>query len=103
MEEKVLKYISVPQVVIQKYSIYRIKILDGRQTCMCTTEFLNNGASVRKKVVAFERSCVNNVVYVFLKIGKKSFYLLVTCYKAYTCTLTPCGCNYVTHSCKPNA
>jgi len=108
MDEKVPKYIiSAHQVVIQAYSTYRIKILDGRQTCMCTTEFLNNGAtcniSARKKAIAFETPCVHNVVYVFLKIGNNSFYLLVMCYKAYTCTPTPCSCNYVTHSCIPNA
>jgi hypothetical protein len=63
VEEKVPKYIiSVYQVVIQAYSIYPIKMLDGRQTCMCTTECLNNGAicnkPVRKKAIAFETSCM---------------------------------------------
>jgi len=78
--------ISAHQVVIQAYSIYRTKMLDGRQTCMYTMEFLDNGANcnttVRKKPVAFEKSCVYRVVYVFLKRGRKSFYLLLTCYKA---------------------
>jgi hypothetical protein len=95
MEEKVPKYISVHQVVVQVYSIYRIKMLDGRRTCMCTIEFLNNGAtcntSVKKKEIAFETSRVHNVVYTFLERDKKSFYLLVTCYKAYPCTPRPCG------------
>jgi len=74
---------------------------------MCTIEFLDNGAtsntSVGKKAVAFETSCVHNVVYVFFKRIIKSFYLLVTCYKNYACTPTPCGWNYVTHSCIPKA
>ena len=78
--------ISAHQVVIQAYSIYRTKMLDGRQTCMCTMEFLDNRANcnttVRKSPVAFEMPCVHSVVYVFLKRGKKSFYLLLTCYKA---------------------
>jgi hypothetical protein len=86
MQEKVPKYIiSVHQVVIQAYSVYRTKILDGRQTCMCTMEFPDNGAtcniSVTKKPVAIEKSCVHCVVYVFLKRGKKSFYLPVMCYR----------------------
>jgi hypothetical protein len=72
------KYIiSVHQVVIQAHSVYRIKMSDSRQTCTCTREFLNNGAtcntSVRQKAVAFETSCVHTVVYVFLKRGKSPF------------------------------
>jgi len=58
--------ISAYQVVIQAYSIYRTKMLDGRQTCMCTMEFIDNGANcnttVSKKPVAFETSCVQSVV-----------------------------------------
>jgi len=69
--------ISAHQVVIQAYSIYRTKMLDGRQTCMCTMEFLDNGANcnitVRKKAIAFETSCVNSVVYVLVKRGKSPF------------------------------
>jgi hypothetical protein len=78
MEGKVPKYIlSVHQVVIQAYSLYRTKMLDGQQSCKCTMEFLDNGAtcntSVRKKAVAFETSRVHCVVYVFLKEGESPF------------------------------
>jgi hypothetical protein len=107
MEEKVPKYIiSVHQVVIQAYSIYRTKILDGRQTCMRTMEFLDNGAtcntSVREKSGSYRNVVCTLCGICVFKTRGKSHFTTSDVLQAYTCTRITCGFNYVTHSRVPN-
>jgi len=71
--------------------------------------FLSRGVFVHLKIkaVAFETCCVYSVMYVFLRRWKKSFYMLVMCYRLFRCQEIPwcmldCVWNVMAHAQKPD-